>query len=135
GPCSMRSIATLGNFERVEEVKAALQNIRVVSNKDLEKVFGAPTDLHHVVTDSTGSSIVIEYTNGELNIYDNIGVMTNSPSYDWHLLNVRNYTQLRPFGQAEPVKVGDVELKPFGLKAFQEKEKKITSTSTIHNGL
>ena len=105
----------LGNFERVEEVKAALQKMRVVPNKELEKLFGAPTDLHHVVTDSTGDSIVIEYTNGELNIYNNtVGVMTNSPSYDWHLLNIRNYSQLRPLALSDVAKVGDIELKPFG---------------------
>ncbi|MCG9731116.1 choloylglycine hydrolase family protein [Shewanella sp. Isolate13] len=105
----------LGNFERVEEVSAALQKIRVVSNVELEKIFGAPTDLHFVVTDKSGSSIVIEYTNGKLNIYDNtVGVMTNAPSYDWHLLNIRNYSQLSPFAQSEQIKVGNIMLKPFG---------------------
>ncbi len=105
----------LGNFERVEDVENTLKKMRVVSNEEQEKVFGAPTDLHHIVTDQYGHTIIIEYTDGELHIYDdNVGVMTNAPSYDWHMLNIRNFTQLRPFGRGDDEKVGDVELKPFG---------------------
>ena len=47
-----------------------------------------------------GRSIVIEYTKGTLSIYDNkVGAMTNSPNYDWHLLNLRNYTNLTAAGR------------------------------------
>ena len=32
---------------------------------------------------------------GKLSINDNtVGIITNSPTYDWHLLNLRNYTTL-----------------------------------------
>ena len=89
----------LGQFKTVAEIKAALPKIRVIYNEDLAKVFGAPAPLHLVATDSTGESIVIEYENGELHIYDNtLGVMTNAPSYDWHVLNLRNYPQLDSYG-------------------------------------
>lgn len=33
--------------------------------------------------------------NGEIKIYDNeVGVLTNSPDYDWHLKNLNNYINL-----------------------------------------
>ncbi|GAI90284.1 unnamed protein product, partial [marine sediment metagenome] len=88
----------LGQFKTVEEIKVALPQLRVVHNEDIDKLTGASMPLHYVVTDSAGNSIAIEYVDSKLNIYDNkIGVMTNSPTYDWHLLNLRNYTQLTSF--------------------------------------
>ena len=88
----------LGQFKEVSEIKSALPKLLVVDNKDIAKAFGAPIILHFVVTDSSGNSIIIEYIDSKLNIHDNdIGVMTNAPAYDWHLLNLRNYTHLDPF--------------------------------------
>ena len=105
----------LGQFETAGEIKEALQKIRVIHNSDIDKAFGAPSPLHLIVTDKTGASIVIEYVDGKLNIHDNkIGVMTNSPSYDWQVLNLRNYPQLRPYGGPTTNHIGDVSLAPFG---------------------
>lgn len=105
----------LGNFKNVEEVRQAVPNIRVVRNLDIEKQFGGPIPLHYIVTDASGASIVIEYTKGQLAIYDNkVGVMTNSPSYDWHLLNLRNYANLKPNGPATSRSINGVSLEPFG---------------------
>ena len=39
--------------------------------------------------------------------------MTNSPGYDWHLLNLRNYSNLRPQAPA-PRSIDGVSLAPFG---------------------
>ena len=105
----------LGQFETVEEVKAALPKLRVIHNKDLDKAFGAPSPLHQIVTDNTGASIVIEYVGGKLNIHDNkIGVMTNAPPYEWLLLNLRNYPQLRAFGGPMDKQINGVSIAPFG---------------------
>ena len=104
----------LGNFKTVDEVRRAMPGIHVVRNADIEKKFGTPLPLHHVVTDASGASIVIEYTKGVLTIFDNaVGVMTNSPNYDWHLLNLRNYANLKPHGAA-PRSIDGVSLAPFG---------------------
>jgi choloylglycine hydrolase len=104
----------LGSFKTVDEVRQAMPKIRVVRNADIEKKFGTPTPLHYVVSDASGASIVIEYTKGDLAIYDNkVGAMTNSPSYDWHLLNLRNYANLQPHG-ALPRSINGVSLAPFG---------------------
>ncbi len=109
----------LGQFQTVEEIKVALPKLRVIDNLDLAKSFGAPLPLHFVVTDNTGNSIVIEYVKAKLNIYDNtIGVMTNSPPYDWQLLNLRNYTQLTPFAPGPGNKeVNGVNFTAFGAGA------------------
>jgi choloylglycine hydrolase len=105
----------LGQFETVEEIKEALPELQVVYNEDIIKTFGAPAPLHLVVTDSTGASIVIEYVEGKPNIYDNkVGVMTNAPTYDWHILNLRNYPQLRAFGGPTDKQIGGVSLASFG---------------------
>ncbi len=81
----------LSNFATVDEVRQAMSKIRVVRGSDVEKAFGTPLPFHHAVTDAAGGSIVIEYTEGKLTIHENkIGVMTNSPNYAWHLLNLRN---------------------------------------------
>ncbi len=110
----------LGRFKTVKEIKAALPKLRVVYNKAIEKAFGgAPVPVHYVVTDLAGESIVIEYIDAKLNIHDNtVGVMTNSPPYDWHLANLRNYTQLTPFAKGPLDKeVAGANFTPFGAGA------------------
>jgi choloylglycine hydrolase len=48
-----------------------------------------------MITDPSGASIVVEFTGGQLKIHDNdLGVITNAPNYDWHLINLRNYINL-----------------------------------------
>ena len=105
----------LGQFESVEAIKETLPELRVIYNEDIINTFGAPAPLHLIVTDSSGASIVIEYVKGELNIHDNkIGVMTNAPDYDWHILNLRNYPQLSAFGAPSDREINGVSLAPFG---------------------
>lgn len=104
----------LSSFKTVGEIRAGLPNVRVVRNSDIEKEFGAALPLHFVATDASGASLVIEYTAGKLTLFDNkVGVMTNSPNYDWHLLNLRNYANLKPNG-APPRSIDGVSLAPFG---------------------
>ena len=83
----------LAQFSTVEEVKQGMQNIRVVAV--VEEALGIPVLAHWMVTDVSGKSIVIEYLDGQLRIFDNpLGVITNAPAYDWHLTNLRNYLNL-----------------------------------------
>src|ERR1700689_4235623 len=91
-----------------------MPKIRVVRNAEIEKEFGMPLPLHHIVSDATGASIVIEYMDGQLSVTENkVGAMTNSPGYDWHLLNLRNYANLTPQA-ARPHSIDGVSLAPFG---------------------
>lgn len=51
---------------------------------------------HASIYDASGKGIVVEFYNEQINVYDNIGVMTNAPKYDWHVTNLRNYINLSP---------------------------------------
>jgi len=106
----------LGQFDNVQDIKVALPNLRVVHNDDIVKAFGAPVPIHWIVTDESGESIVVEYIDGELHLHDNkIGVMTNAPGYDWHLLNLRNYANLQAQDITGSREINGVNLAPFGV--------------------
>ena len=48
-----------------------------------------------MVTDTQGKSIVIEFIEGEMKIFENpLGIITNAPTFDWHMTNLRNYVNL-----------------------------------------
>jgi len=86
----------LGNFASVDEVKEALSGIHIWG---MEKTPANPyvLGIHFAIHDSQGKNIVVEFVNGEMKIYDNpIGVMTNSPSFDYQITNLRNYVNLNP---------------------------------------
>ncbi|MGC1177972.1 MAG: linear amide C-N hydrolase [Methyloceanibacter sp.] len=102
----------LDNFASVDEVKANIGNI-VVPGVVLE-AWGFAPPVHAVVHDASGKSIVIEYVDGKLNVYDNpLGALTNSPPFDWHMTNLRNYVNFS-MTNIPPVKLGSVTLEPFG---------------------
>ena len=82
----------LGNFATVEEVRKALPQCKVWT--PAVSAQGSAT-IHFAITDKTGAGIVVEYVKGRLNIHENVThTMTNSPTYDWHLTNLRNYMTL-----------------------------------------
>ncbi|KPJ68581.1 hypothetical protein AMJ44_06140 [candidate division WOR-1 bacterium DG_54_3] len=83
----------LGSFATVDEVKQAVKKVKVVSVY-IEELNQAP-GMHCAVHDAKGGNIVIEFIGGETRVTDNpLGVMTNRPSIDWHLTNLRNYFSL-----------------------------------------
>ena len=96
----------LGNFATVDEVKKAIEDV-VVWGETVPEL-GAFAPLHYVIHDAAGKSIVVEYLDGKMHLYDNeVGVLTNSPAYEWHIQNLRNYVNLTPVN-AKPVKIGKV---------------------------
>jgi choloylglycine hydrolase len=102
----------LENFASVEEVKANIGAIVVPAV--VFKEWGFAPEVHFAVHDASGKSIVIEYVDGKLNVHDNpLGVLTNSPAFDWHMSNLRNYVNFS-MTNAPPVQLGSVKLEPFG---------------------
>lgn len=98
----------LGNFETVDDVIAALSNIRVVATD------ARAENLHWRVADKYGRQIVIEYIDGIATVNENkLGVLTNAPEYTWHMNNLNNYINLKP-GATEPHKFGGITLKSLG---------------------
>jgi choloylglycine hydrolase len=83
----------LTTCETVEQARKAMQKCRVVPV--VEESLGIVAGVHFLVTEPSGKAIVIEYLKGELRIFDApLGTITNSPSYDWHETNLRNYINL-----------------------------------------
>ncbi len=92
----------LGNFKTVDEVKQALPTVYVFSQA-LPQFNNFVFPIHFAVYDNSGKGLVIEFINGKLTTYDNeVGVMTNSPAYSWHITNLRNYVNLTP-AQPKPI--------------------------------
>jgi len=84
----------LTQFATVNEVKSAMNRIVVVGTP-LESWGNKTPPFHYIVYDKTGASVVIEPINGKLALYDNnLGVLTNSPNFDWHMTNLRQYINL-----------------------------------------
>ena len=102
----------LENFANVAEVKQNIGSVAVTAV--VFKRWGFVPPVHFVVHDGSGKSIVIEYVGGKLHVYDNvIGVMTNSPTFDWHMTNLRNYLNFSMVNKP-PVEVGGVTLNALG---------------------
>lgn len=77
----------------IAQVKTQLPLIRV--GKASLPEWGIQIPIHVLLTDTTGACIVIEYIKGKLVLYDNpMGVLTNNPSFDWHMTNLRNYVNI-----------------------------------------
>lgn len=83
----------LSNYATVAEVKAELPKYKVWS-PNIKNLPIEPT-IHFLITDKSGANVVIEFINGEMRLFDTTaGVLTNSPNYDWHMINIRNYLNL-----------------------------------------
>jgi len=103
----------LGNHASVAELRAALPTIKVWADASLPSGPTPPT-LHFVFNDRGGAGVVVEYLKGELRMYDNAAhVLTNSPTYDWHLLNLRNYLNLSTIGVSS-VQIGTSNVTAIG---------------------
>ncbi|MEG0752366.1 MAG: choloylglycine hydrolase [Angelakisella sp.] len=97
----------LSKFQTVEQVAYALNNVNIVR-------FPEYGDLHWIVADKSGKSIVIEKTDKGLNVYDNdIRVLTNSPSFDWQTTNLNQYIPITPI-QPSDVYWSEQKLSPVG---------------------
>ncbi|MFT0862240.1 linear amide C-N hydrolase [Ancylobacter sp. G4_0304] len=98
----------LTSFATVAEVRANLPKIKV-SNAP-QATFQGLVPLHVTLHDAGGSSLVIEYVDGQLNMYDNpTTILTNAPALPWHLANLGLYGNL---SGKEPAarKVGDLNI-------------------------
>ncbi|MCB1501915.1 MAG: linear amide C-N hydrolase [Bauldia sp.] len=103
----------LGTYATVAELRAALPGIKVWWNSSLPSG-PTPPMLHFIFTDRSGDGMVVEYVGGVLQISDNVAsVLTNAPTYDWHLLNLRNYLNLSSMGVSAR-QVGDVNVTALG---------------------
>lgn len=102
----------LSQCATVEDVKKILPKVTVVPV--IMPEMGKMLPLHYAVNDASGKSLVIEYVDGELDVYDNpVGVITNSPTFDWHLTNLNNYVNLTATN-VPPTQFGHQQYTGFG---------------------
>ncbi len=103
----------LSQFKSIEEVKAGLSSVVIAPTvfKDWGNIV---PPFHYVVFEKSGKSIVIEPIEGKLVVHDNpLGVLTNSPNFEWHMTNLRNFINLTPLN-VPPLKLDGITLAPFG---------------------
>ena len=57
---------------------------------------------------------MIEYVKGELKVYDNpLGVLTNSPPFDWQMINLANHVNISA-DNVKPVEIDGLKTSGFG---------------------
>lgn len=100
----------LGQVQSVKEACELLKDLwldDVAFSKDVPL-----TILHYIIADKD-ESIVIEHNDEGLKIYPNpFGVMTNNPSFPYHLENIKNYMHLSPENSINRMS-DKLELKPY----------------------
>ena len=75
---------------------------------------GIVAGAHFFIQDKSGKSIAVEPVDGTLKVHDApLGIMTNAPTYDWHMTNLQNYINLS-VKDVEGAKLGPVTLPAFG---------------------
>lgn len=84
----------LGKCADVGEAKALLERINIVNIDFSPELPLSP--LHWMISDRN-ASVAVEAVRDGLKIYDNpVGVLTNNPTFDYHMINLTNYMHLTP---------------------------------------
>lgn len=98
----------LSRFSTIDQVKAAINDVRIIN------VDPSASTVHWRITEPSGRQVVLEIVDGRPNFYENeIGVLTNSPGFQWQMTNLNNYVNLHP-GGAGPTEFGPINLRAFG---------------------
>lgn len=101
----------LGSFDSVKAVREGLKDIRLAA------VMAEAGTVHFRVADRSGEQIVIEVVDGQMQIFNNpLGVLTNSPGFQWHLTNLNNYMNWQT-GALKDRPFGAIALSQFGMGA------------------
>ncbi len=98
----------LSQFRTVGEALDGLKQVRVTA------IDPRASTVHWRIADASGRQVVVEIVEGRVQVFENkIGVLTNSPGFEWQLTNLNNYVNL--FSGSAPVQQLDsLTLQPFG---------------------
>lgn len=104
----------LTNFATAAEVKEGLARVKVAAAPFDAPGWVGASPFHWIVVDESGAAVVVEYVRGELTVHDDpLGVITNAPTFDWHVTNLKGYVNLTP--QDPPAAaLGALSLTSFG---------------------
>jgi len=104
----------LSNFSTVAEVKEGLLQVKVAAVVLEAPGWDEAPPFHWIVVDESGAAVVVEYVAGELTVHDNpLGVITNAPTFNWHITNLKSYVNLSA-EDASPSELGGLTLTQFG---------------------
>ncbi len=102
----------LSSFDCLADLKVALKDVVLTQTEVLRGLEVAK--LHWIITDLSGASIVVEYMEGGMHVYDNpVGVLSNDPTFPWHLTNLCHYVTLTA-DSPRTTQMVDLEVTPFG---------------------
>ena len=105
--CLMLQLSKFSTSELME----GLKQLNIVALPDDQTALS--TEIHWLVSDTSGQSIVIERTRDKLTVYNNkVGVLANSPTFDWHLNNLDCYINVKS-EQPEEIKWGQQMLSTY----------------------
>jgi choloylglycine hydrolase len=103
----------LGTCSTVEEALSALNSVRVCEAGTTADDH-AMGDFHYFFHDAGGNCAVVEYVDGKMIVHKNpLGVLTNSPPFDWQVTNLRNYLHL-DVDNAAPITFSGTTFTGFG---------------------
>lgn len=103
----------LTNFKSVEDIRTHYTEFSIVDQPYIFHDVPLQFPLHYSFIDRTGKGIVLEpVLDGSFKIYDYLGVMTNSPEYDYHTVNIRNYIGLENESAVEKKINKEITLQP-----------------------
>lgn len=105
--CDMQLVSwILSQFSSIEQVQDVMSKI------DLVPVYSNIGSLHWRISEPDGRMVVLEYNNGIPCFYENdLGVLTGSPDFQWHILNLDNYVNLKTGNVPDHLIAEGVELK------------------------
>ena len=100
----------LGQCATVAEAEKLLKRINLLDENFSEQLPLSP--LHWIISDSE-RSITLEPLKSGIRIYENpVGVLTNNPTFDYHMFNLNNFMTLSK-GEPENTFAQSMELKPY----------------------
>lgn len=100
----------LGNCKNVAEARKKLEKINIFDENFSKSLPHSP--LHWIISDKN-ESIVVEPLKDGLKVYDNpVGILTNNPTFDFHLTNLCNYINVTREEATNRFAAG-YELKPY----------------------
>lgn len=110
----------LSQFQSIEELAEHIAQVNIVGAK-IEVLDSIPP-MHWIFSDRSGRSIVVEKTKKGLKVHANkIGVMTNSPDFEWQLTHLGIYSTVSADDPEEatwgryPLEGGDLLSGTFGI--------------------